>query len=244
MSATKLRIIGTLRYSEEGGLEYPWVNQFGRITSWLEAIPDSLQWRGVAKPPEKPKPATVPYSRGGKAMTRTIAANEAADEEWKRACEAVNEANHRAIHANPKYKQAVNEFIDLQNREPQELQNRLWAYRKNVISLTSTEHETLSEQALLVKHYVLRRARNYERVRREVEALENMEKLEGTPREPIPESVRLFVWQRDRGQCVKCGSRERLEFDHIIPLASGGSNTERNIQVLCESCNRSKGSNV
>ena len=91
---------------------------------------------------------------------------------------------------------------------------------------------------MLVKHFILRRERQYERKRREVEALENMEKLEGVLREPIPDSVRLFVWQRDRGQCVKCTSRERLEFDHIIPVASGGSNTERNIQLLCESCNR------
>jgi 5-methylcytosine-specific restriction endonuclease McrA len=84
----------------------------------------------------------------------------------------------------------------------------------------------------------------YERVRREVEALENIEKLEHTPREPIPESVRLFVWQRDKGPCIKCGARERLEFDHIIPVTSGGSSTERNVQLLCESRNRSKGTSV
>lgn len=69
-------------------------------------------------------------------------------------------------------------------------------------------------------------------------------RLEHTSREPIPRSVRLFVWQRDRGQCVQCGSREQLEFDHIIALASGGSSTERNIQLLCEACNRSKGSTI
>jgi HNH endonuclease len=50
--------------------------------------------------------------------------------------------------------------------------------------------------------------------------------------------------KRDKGQCVKCGARERLEFDHIIPLALGVSNTERNIQLLCEACNRSKGSTI
>jgi 5-methylcytosine-specific restriction endonuclease McrA len=111
----------------------------------------------------------------------------------------------------------------------------------------STEPEELRDretEVLLVKHYVLRQERNYEKVRREVEALENLTKLEGVKREPIPDSVRLFVWQRDKGQCVKCGSRERLEFDHIIPIIAGGSNTERNIQLLCESCNRSKGATV
>ncbi len=57
----------------------------------------------------------------------------------------------------------------------------------------------------------------------------------------IPDEVRLKVWRRDLGKCVKCGSQEKLEFDHIIPVSKGGSNTERNIQLLCEKCNRAKG---
>lgn len=63
-------------------------------------------------------------------------------------------------------------------------------------------------------------------------------------RVPIPENVRIFVWRRDQGRCVQCGSNERLEFDHIIPLVKGGSNTERNIQLLCEPCNRRKSDSV
>lgn len=59
-------------------------------------------------------------------------------------------------------------------------------------------------------------------------------------REIIPDDVKIFVWRRDKGKCVKCGSKERLEYDHIIPIAKGGSNTARNIQILCESCNREK----
>ena len=65
-----------------------------------------------------------------------------------------------------------------------------------------------------------------------------------TRRETIPDKVKMFVWQRDKGQCVKCGSNERLEFDHIIPIAKGGSNTARNLQLLCEQCNRSKGGRI
>jgi hypothetical protein len=63
-------------------------------------------------------------------------------------------------------------------------------------------------------------------------------------RQPIPKRVKMYVWQRDRGRCVECSSKEKLEYDHIIPLSKGGSNTERNIQLLCERCNRSKGSNI
>jgi len=63
-------------------------------------------------------------------------------------------------------------------------------------------------------------------------------------RPPIPESIRHEVWRRDRGQCARCGSRERLEYDHIIPIAMGGSNTARNIELLCETCNRQKGASL
>lgn len=56
----------------------------------------------------------------------------------------------------------------------------------------------------------------------------------------IPEDVQIFVWRRDQGRCVKCGSRENLEFDHIIPVSKGGSNSARNIQLLCQKCNRTK----
>jgi len=59
-------------------------------------------------------------------------------------------------------------------------------------------------------------------------------------RETISDEVRIFVWQRDGGKCVKCGGKEKLEYDHIIPVSKGGSNTERNLQILCENCNRSK----
>ena len=63
-------------------------------------------------------------------------------------------------------------------------------------------------------------------------------------RESIPKSVKMYVWQRDGGRCVECASKEKLEYDHIIPFSEGGSNTDRNLQLLCEPCNRSKGSKI
>ncbi|WP_205710959.1 HNH endonuclease [Isoptericola sp. BMS4] len=63
-------------------------------------------------------------------------------------------------------------------------------------------------------------------------------------REPIPQDVKITIWQRDGGRCVECSSNQDLEFDHIIPLALGGSNTMRNLQLLCAVCNGRKGATL
>jgi hypothetical protein len=60
----------------------------------------------------------------------------------------------------------------------------------------------------------------------------------------ISQSVKDKVWNRDGGKCVLCGSNENIEFDHIVPFSKGGANTYRNIQILCESCNRRKSDNI
>ncbi len=52
----------------------------------------------------------------------------------------------------------------------------------------------------------------------------------------IPEKVRILVWRRDRGKCVKCGSHKQLEFDYIVPTMRGGDCTPKNLQLLCNRC--------
>jgi hypothetical protein len=57
----------------------------------------------------------------------------------------------------------------------------------------------------------------------------------------IPTSVKLEVWKRDKGKCVKCGSQDNLHFDHIIPYSKGGSSlVTENIQILCARHNIAK----
>ncbi len=63
---------------------------------------------------------------------------------------------------------------------------------------------------------------------------------ESNKRAGIPSKIRREVWRRDEGKCVKCGNRKNLEYDHIVPVSKGGSNTARNIELLCQDCNRAK----
>ena len=102
--------------------------------------------------------------------------------------------------------------------------SRLWTSRR---LLTHEQWDTL-----------IQRATTYE------DALINSVMTGRRPDSPdtrfIPSAVRREVWVRDGGICVQCGSKERLEFDHIIPVAMGGSNTTRNIQLLCEVCNQKR----
>lgn len=63
-------------------------------------------------------------------------------------------------------------------------------------------------------------------------------------RQPISEEVRRLVWRRDGGRCQRCGSQELLQFDHIIPVALGGSSEPDNLQLLCAPCNREKSANI
>lgn len=60
-------------------------------------------------------------------------------------------------------------------------------------------------------------------------------------RTAIPERVRNEVWNRDGGRCRFCGKQEWLEYDHIVPWSKGGPSTARNLQLLCQTCNRKKG---
>ena len=67
-------------------------------------------------------------------------------------------------------------------------------------------------------------------------------------RSHIPAWLKRGVFHRDKGRCVFCNtdltnlvsSYTKLNFDHIVPLDMYGANDPCNIQLTCETCNKSK----
>lgn len=50
----------------------------------------------------------------------------------------------------------------------------------------------------------------------------------------ISQTVKRRVWERDKGQCVLCGSRINcMPNAHFIPRSQGGLGIEKNIVTLC-----------
>jgi len=61
----------------------------------------------------------------------------------------------------------------------------------------------------------------------------------------IPTSVKIEVWARDKGKCVKCGSTENLHYDHDLPFSKGGTSlTAQNVRILCMKCNLNKSNKI
>lgn len=46
----------------------------------------------------------------------------------------------------------------------------------------------------------------------------------------------MMTFNRDDWRCVQCGKAGRLECDHIVPLADGGTDDLANLRTLCRDC--------
>lgn len=57
----------------------------------------------------------------------------------------------------------------------------------------------------------------------------------------ISPAKRMAVYARDAFKCVSCGTHKNLTVDHMKPRVHGGSNDYKNLQTMCEGCNRRKG---
>ena len=65
-------------------------------------------------------------------------------------------------------------------------------------------------------------------------------------RNGIHKDIRKRLLLEANHSCQQCGAMESngatLEVDHIVPISKGGSDDYENLQILCATCNRKKGS--
>ena len=52
--------------------------------------------------------------------------------------------------------------------------------------------------------------------------------------------TKKFLQKLYSSPCAICGSRKKIEADHVLPLIRGGRHSEGNLQPLCRHCNATK----
>lgn len=139
-----------------------------------------------------------------------------------------------------------NNFIINEDDYRSEIEERVEYYRKLIIQEQEEQERLFIEsEKEKIKQQILEKQRKKELRKKAIEELREEGLIERIKkREPIPQDIQDAVWRRDNGRCVKCGSQENLEFDHIIPFSKGRSNSIRNLQLLCEKCNREKSNHI
>lgn len=131
-------------------------------------------------------------------------------------------------------------FFTIDSRYHYEYDGELWLYQDAIYSIKG--NYSSSEKKLLILEFSDKERRKFEKLQNKFSSKESKEIKYDRAR--ISEEVRIAVWRRDQGKCARCGRRENLEYDHIVPVSKGGGNTARNIELLCQNCNRSKSNRI
>lgn len=137
--------------------------------------------------------------------------------------------------------------IDLQefyNTHKNEIETLRTEYQKTEIeNIRKKERESI-KQYLLEKERLRQLNKEIQQELISEGKIKTKDENQELRREQIPKDLMDRVWNRDNGKCVECGSKENLEFDHIIPFSKGGATTYRNLQILCKSCNLEKSNKI
>ena len=137
---------------------------------------------------------------------------------------------------------AYQDLQRLARNEPQPVlddreRRRRWQFFRDEAYWEDEGYDAVQMKALLLE----RQAQKSRRVQRAVALMQQGSPPPSPIRDSVAEEMRIEVWRRDAGRCVACGSKERIQFDHIIPVALGGASSVDNLQILCAACNQAKG---
>lgn len=53
---------------------------------------------------------------------------------------------------------------------------------------------------------------------------------------------RAYLFEREKGCCVYCGRKGKMEVEHVVPRSRGGTDSLNNLVLSCHNCNQAKGS--
>ena len=142
---------------------------------------------------------------------------------------------------NGKFAKAANYFKDeLQKPEKvrvyQKIKKGLWSFN-GVFDLVDVSQENSNNRKVHIFKLVL--------TNESVEDFQNEDSYLPEDNRIIPGHIQIEVYKRDKGQCVKCGSKDHIHLDHIIPFSKGGTSKDaKNIQLLCRRHNLKKSDKV
>jgi hypothetical protein len=114
----------------------------------------------------------------------------------------------------------------------EKIRSGIWTYN-GIFKLIDAWKENSKNRMVYKFKLIIAEKINHNKIMKQISEIENTR--------IIPTSVKLEVWKRDKGKCIKCGSDKNLHFDHIIPYSKGGSSlVAENIQLLCAKHNLEK----
>jgi hypothetical protein len=126
-----------------------------------------------------------------------------------------------------------NDKYGLQYYEPQPYNCIL-----EIVSLIRKNKELDMYEIDTIKRILKHNANNYYKIKE----LESKEPRVIAQKFIGKKKIRQFIFNRDK-KCLKCGSENKLQIDHITPISKGGENKISNLQTLCATCNSKKRDN-
>lgn len=154
-------------------------------------------------------------------------------EKVKAAAKALYEAKKDELNAATRKWQAENkDRFDAYQRDYRERNRGREKERSRVWKLVNRERDQIRKREYDKSH-------NIERVVREQNRRSLKRSVGGKLSKGLAE--RLMSAQRGKCACCKCDLKDSgFHLDHIMPLVLGGPNEDRNIQLLCPTCNLTK----
>lgn len=125
------------------------------------------------------------------------------------------------------------------NREPEQAERNRARHRvENMTAAQLAARQARTRAATMTQTQIKQRR---DRIKRNSQYRRALKLRSGGRLSP---NIHATLFEKQRGQCVYCEvdlTTVTPHLDHRMPLTLGGTNTDDNVQLLCPTCNTSKG---